>query len=310
MNKTAITTEQFDAMRVANEALVQQIKKLMPIEGEKNTLIKGLTITRRNNKGSKYSCFLAPSITILIQGSQTLKVEQKTYCYGPFECFINGIDIVGLNNVVEASDDRPMLALSILLDGELVTQMMSEIPLLFCAKKDDGSALSIGKTDPDVFGLFGRLINLVSKPEQLPLMAPLLIRELIAYILLGSQRFSLYKLTQPNLYRSQMILALSWLKDNYTRKMKVEELANYVNMATSTFHRQFKSMTSYSPLQYQKRLRLYEAQRLMLVKCIDANTAGMIVGYESAQQFNREYKRLFGDPPHRDINRLNDSHYT
>jgi transcriptional regulator GlxA family with amidase domain len=164
--------------------------------------------------------------------------------------------------------------------------------------------VSVTKVLPDVLDAFSRLVDMLDRPEHAPLRVPLLIREIIARILLGPQGYVLRTIYTLDSYSNKIFHAITWLRDNYTKPLHIENLASIVGLATSSFHHKFKNVTSLSPLQFQKCLRLYEAQRLMLTENMDANNAGRSVGYDSMQQFNREYKRMFGDPPYRDIKRL------
>jgi len=148
------------------------------------------------------------------------------------------------------------------------------------------------------------LVELLEKPEQIPVLAPLIIREIHYRLLIGAQGERLRMINMLGTQSNQIARTITWLRDNYKEPLQVDELARKVNMATSTFHRHFRLVTTLSPLQFQKRLRLYEAQRLMLVENEDAAIAALAVGYESPTQFNREYKRQFGEPPHRHVSQL------
>lgn len=157
---------------------------------------------------------------------------------------------------------------------------------------------------PDILDAFSRLVDLLDKKEQRELMASLLMREIISKISIWPQGGALRMIHALGSHSDQVAEAIIWLHSNYTYPLRIDDLAERVGMATSTFHRQFKKVTSLSPLQFQKYLRLYEAQRLMLAEDMDANNAGRAVGYNNTQQFSREYRRLFGQPPRRDIQRL------
>ena len=164
--------------------------------------------------------------------------------------------------------------------------------------------LSVADVDPDILHAFLRLVELLEKPEQIPILGPLIVREIHYRLLIGPQGEFLRRLNTLGTQSNQIAQAITWLRDNYREPLQVDKLAQKVNMATSTFHRHFKEVTTLSPLQFHKRLRLYEAKRLMLTESKDASSASLAVGYESPTQFNREYKRLFGEPPHRDVMRM------
>ena len=145
---------------------------------------------------------------------------------------------------------------------------------------------------------------LLDEPEDIPILAPLLQREILYRLLTGEQGTKLHQIASAGSHSNHVAQAIEWLKTNYTRPLKIEELAEKSNMSLSSFHKRFRAMTSLSPLQYQKHLRLQEARRLMLADDLDATRAAFSVGYESSSQFSREYSRLFGAPPHRDVSNL------
>lgn len=166
-----------------------------------------------------------------------------------------------------------------------------------------GQGVSVADAEPEFLEGVLRLTELLDKPKQIPIRAPLIMRELHYLLLIGPQGGILQGLYTHGSQNNQVIQAISLLRRNIASPLRVDDLARHVNMSVSSLHRHFKSVTGFSPLQYHKQLRLYEAQRLMLMENERAASAALSVGYESVTQFNREYKRMFGEPPHRDINR-------
>ena len=152
--------------------------------------------------------------------------------------------------------------------------------------------------------VFQRLIDLLAEQQDIPILAPIIQREIIYRLLVGDQGTRLRQIASVGSQSNQITRAIDWLKSNYTSPLRIDDLARQVNMSTSTFHHHFRALTAMSPLQFQKRLRLNEARRLMLIEPVDATTAAFQVGYESTSQFSREYSRLFGAPPLRDISNL------
>ena len=217
---------------------------------------------------------------------------------------VAGVDLPSVSYITVASPERPFLGLSLSLDKYLIAQLAAEIPP--SSKLGNGSfrGISIAKVDPDVLDAFLRLAELHDKPGQIPVLAPLVIREIHYRLLIGPHGERLRMLNTHGTQSNQIAKTITWLRKNYKEPLQVNELARKANMATSTFHRHFREVTTLSPLQFQKRLRLYEAQRLMLTEDEDAAVACLAVGYESPTQFNREYKRLFGEPPHRHVCQL------
>jgi len=185
-----------------------------------------------------------------------------------------------------------------------VAQLMmdSDLPAPRTQQSDRGMAT--GELTLPLVQSFGRLVDLLGNPQDIPILAPLVEREIAYRLLVGDQGARLRQIATTGSQSQQIARAVEWLKDNFEQPLSVEELARQVSMSISTFHHHFRSMTALSPLQYQKQLRLSEARRLMLADHLDASTVAGQVGYESPSQFSREYSRHFGAPPLRDITNL------
>lgn len=267
------------------------------------TPVRGFQFYRQTGSTDPRQSFHRPAVIVVVQGKKRVRIGQDEHYYGENICFVCGVDMPVSSCVMEASEEKPYLALSLSLDAGLIANLASQIPPATTpAVFFRGAAPQ--ELDPDLLDSFVRLMELTKKPEQLPVMEDLLIRE-IHYRLLNSSFGSV--LRALNTFGSQghqITRAIAWLKEYYKQPLLVEELAGRLNMAPSTFHKYFKNITTLSPLQYQKRLRLGEAQRLMLSGEYDVTQAAMAVGYESVTQFIREYKRLFGDPPRRNIMKI------
>ena len=187
------------------------------------------------------------------------------------------------------------------LDRRIIAQLMAEDPSIVAAGEGDWNPVVVDEAGKELLQAFVRLVELLDTPSRIPVLAPMILREIHYYLLCGSQGRCLRLFSTTGTQANQIAEAISWLREHYADSLNMEDLARRVNMAPSTFNRHFKQVTSLSPLQFQKRLRLYEAERLMLLEGRDAGTAALIVGYESGSQFNREYKRQFGAPPRRDV---------
>jgi transcriptional regulator GlxA family with amidase domain len=164
--------------------------------------------------------------------------------------------------------------------------------------------MATGEATLPLLTAFQRLVDLLAEKQDIPILAPVIQREIIYRLLVGDQGERLRQIATAGSQSQQIAKAIGWLKSNYSQAISMDELAAQANMSTSTFHHHFRSLTALSPLQYQKQLRLQEARRLMLAERMDAANAAFQVGYESPSQFNREYNRLFGAPPLRDITKL------
>jgi AraC-like DNA-binding protein len=261
-------------------------------------------IARRHDSKELENCVYKPLVAVVIQGSKRSVIGSEEYRYGENHCLVIGVDVPSANHVITASPEKPFLAVSLDLDKYLITQLAAEIPPSPTVENDACKGMAVAKVDPDVMDAFLRLVDLLDRPEQIPVLAPLIIREIHYRLLIGPQGERLRVVNTLGTQSNQIARTITWLRDNYKEPLQVDELARKANMAASTFHRHFRQVTTISPLQFQKHLRLYEAQRLMLVENEDAAIAAMAVGYESPTQFNREYKRMFGEPPHRHVNQL------
>ena len=292
------------AMEKQSAQLADKLLRMMPEPGRCATAIEGLLLTRWNDQNQADTCCYAPAIGLIVQGRKQSVLGSEAFTYGELDCLVNGVDMPSNSRILTASPEKPLLAVSLIIDRHLATELAAEIPSVPGAPGRQYLGVSIARVAADVLDAFSRLVDLLDKPEQIPLLAPLIIREIISRVLIGPQGGALRMIYSPGSHSSQVAEAITWLRSHYMQPLCIDVLAGRVNMATSSFHRQFKKVTSLSPLQFQKCLRLYEAQRLMLAEDMDANNAGRAVGYDNAQQFNREYKRLFGEPPHRNVKKI------
>ena len=291
-------------LEATKNLLKEKLLGWMPLPGRYPTAIEGLTIIRRDSVNQPENCFEKPLVAVIIQGFKRSIIGSEEYRYGENDCLVAAVDLPSVSYITEASPDRPLLALSLGLDKYLISQLAAEVPPPSRSANGSCRGISIATVDPDVLDAFLRLAELQEKPEQIPVLAPMIIREIHYRLLIGPQGERLRMLNTLGTQTNHIARSITWLRENYKAPLQVDELAKRANMATSTFHRHFRELTSLSPLQFQKRLRLYEAQRLMLSENEGAEAAALTVGYESPTQFNREYKRLFGVPPHRHVSQL------
>lgn len=294
-----MTENDRDEVARTNALLKEKLLRHMPGPGKYPTDIEELGLTRREEGNQSENCFYGPSVGIIVQGTKRAVIGSDAYTYGEGQCLVTGVDMPSSFYVVGASPQQPFLAVGLNLDKYLITRLAAEIPP--APDPDSYKGVFVADVDADMLNAFLRLVDLLDKPGQIPVMAPLIIREIHYRLLVGPQGALLRRLNTLGTQSNQIAKAIVWLRSNYRKPLSVDSLARQVNMATSTFHRHFKEVTSLSPLQFHKRLRLYEAQRLMLVENRDAAGAGLAVGYESPTQFSREYKRLFGEPPRRNV---------
>ena len=264
------------------------------------TAIKGLLFHCHVGDADPKPHFFEPVIIVVAQGKKFVKIGLEEYRYGENICFVCGVDMPVSSCVMEACAEKPYLAMSLNLDPGLIVSLSSQVPPTTTASDSFRGAM-VQEVESGLLDSFVRLAELVEKPQEMPVMEELLIREIHYRLLASSCGNTLRTLNTFGSQGHQIARAIAWLKDNYKEPLLVEELASRSHMAASTFHKYFKEITTLSPLQYQKRLRLDEAQRLLLSDGYNVTAAAMDVGYESATQFIREYKRLFGEPPRRHV---------
>jgi AraC-like DNA-binding protein len=272
------------------------------------TAIDGLRLSRRDTVNRREDCFYCPLVGVIAQGFKRSVIGDTEYRFGEGSYMVIGVDMPSVVHITRASAETPYLALSLALDRYLIAQLAVETPSVSVTGKafheNEAAGVMAGEIDLEMLNAFLRLVELLDTPERIPVFAPMIIREIHYYLLTGPQGDVMRLFSTLGTRSNRIAQAVTWLRENFREPLRIEALAEQVNMASSTFNRHFRQVTNLSPLQFQKRLRLYEAQRLMLTENKDAAVVAFEVGYESAAQFNREYKRQFGEPPHRDKNRL------
>lgn len=271
--------------------------------GSYATAIPGVGLHRRDAPTKPESHFYVPRIIKIVQGCKRSLIGGNEYFYDADNLFIAGVDIPNTSNITVASSEKPCMSITIDMDKNLIAQLAMEMPDIAPSDDDEGSGLLIQPAESETLDALLRLLALLDKPEQVPILAPLILKEIYYRVLTGPGGDRLRLFYTFGSQKNQVAKAIAWLRENFVERFTIKELADKVHMASPTFHRRFKETTTISPLQFQKRLRLHEAQRLMLADEFDASSACQAVGYESLTQFNREYKRLFGDPPLRNVNR-------
>lgn len=275
-----------------------------PQAGMYETGLAGVRLYRKDETTEPQTCFYQPVIVKMVQGYKRAFIGAEEYRYGEDDILVTGVDMPGTNMICEASPDAPSLSLAIDLDKNLLAQLALEIPHKPQEAFSVVKGIHVQAMDLDLLDAFTRLAELFDAPEKLSVLGPMIVREIHFLLLTGPNGHRLRSFHTLGSQGNQVAQAITWLKRNLATPVQIEELADKVHMAPSTFHRHFKAVTTLSPLQFQKRLRLHEAQRLMLMQDMDASSASAAVGYESLSQFTREYKRLFGDPPRKDVKRL------
>lgn len=268
------------------------------------TAIPGLTFYRHDEPTQPRSGLYEPSICLVAQGAKRAHLAEDSYVYDVSHYLITSVHLPTTFQVIEASPDQPYLGLLLKIDLREMSQMMVDSNLPAPRPQQTGRGMATGEVTLPLLGAFQRLVGLLDHPEDIPILAPIIQREILYRLLVGDQGARLRQIAAAGSQGNQIARAIEWLKGHFDQQLSMDDIAAQARMSTSSFYTHFRSMTSLSPLQYQKQLRLQEARRLMLAEHLDATTAAFKVGYESPSQFSREYSRLFGAPPLRDVSNL------
>jgi AraC-like DNA-binding protein len=294
-----------DAQRAQSnrEELVERIAQALPEDGTLEAF-PGFRLARSSEPTEPTRAIYQPAFCFVAQGSKQVMLGAEVFRYDPGNYLLFTVDLPLTFQVKEASKERPYLGFRLDLDPSLVASVMLESDVK--PKKGDAAikAMAVGETDVDLLDAIVRLVRLLDTPEASKALAPLIIREIVFRLLQGGQGARLSHLLVTGANTRRIAQAIGYLRENFNRSLRIEELAHQFGMSVSGFHHHFKSVTAMSPLQFQKQLRLQEARRLMLNENLDAASAGYRVGYDDPAYFNRDYKKLFGAPPQRDITRL------
>ena len=280
--------------------LARKITDQLPAAGEKKTAIPGLSLHRRNAPSPCNPTTYEPSLAVFVQGRKRVNMGGTIYLCDESSFLLTSVDVPVVSQIF-ASKEVPYLALRLALEMPLVREIISREDLPEPAVSSQTRGIAIGKSTPELLSACSRLMDLLETPEDIPFLSNTIQREIVYRLLRGPQGERLRAIATSGDQSHRTAKAIAWLRTNYRKPLRVEELAEVARMGMSTLHHHFRALTAMSPLQYQKQLRLVAARERMLVEGIDAASAAFEVGYESASQFSREYKRFFGQPPLRDI---------
>lgn len=293
-----------DALRTARKGLGQRIARLTAGMGKIVTAVPGLMLIRHEAPTQQARYMHEPSLCLVAQGAKRVLLGKEVYTYDAYHFLITSVELPVISQVVEASQDKPFLGVVLKIDRQTIAEMLVQNEVSLPRTRPTERGMVVSEVTVPLLDAFLRLIDLLETPEDIPMLAPLVRREILYRLLVGEQGERLRQIGATETQGNHIAQAIDWLKEHFSQPLRVETLAEFAHMSPSTFHRHFRSVTSMSPLQFQKSLRLHEARRLMLSDRLDAASAAFQVGYESHSQFNREYSRMFGAPPLRDIKSL------
>lgn len=286
------------------DALRNSIAQWTKNDGAITTAISGLRLVKYSGPTKPASAMYEPSVCVSTQGAKRVLLGGDTFTYSPGNFLITSVDLPTVVQIVKASREKPFLGLVLRLDPREISQLMVDGSLPPPRAQKTGRGMASGTMTPALLAALQRLIDLLAEPKDIPILAPVIRKEITYRLLMSDQGSRLRQVALAGSHGHQIAQALERLKAQYAQPLSVEDLAARVHMSPSAFHHHFRVVTAMSPLQYQKWLRLSEARRLMLTERINAATAAFQVGYESPSQFSREYRRLFEQSPLRDIAQL------
>lgn len=302
--QAAIPSLEADRLEAVRKSLASRIARWTAQGDLSVTAIPALSLYRRDAPDEPTSCLHEPSISLIVQGAKRVLLGKDTYGYDAGHFLITSVDLPATFQVIEASKEKPYLGLLLRLDQRAMAELMVDSHLPPPREQPTGRGMVVCQATLPLLDAFQRLIELLDEPNDIPVLAPLIQREILYRLLVSDQGARLRQIASVGSQSHRIAQAIDWLKSHYAQPLRVDELAAHVQMSTSTLHHHFRALTAMSPLQFQKWLRLNEARWLMLAEHLDASTAAFRVGYESPSQFSREYRRLFGASPLRDIANL------
>jgi AraC-like DNA-binding protein len=299
--KATLRSEHADQLR---SELARRIALFIGAAENRATEISGLTLHRRNAPTAPCSMTYEPGLTVIAQGRKRVELGRNVFIYDASRFLLTSVDLPVVSRVIEATEKTPCLALSLKLEMPVVRELLSREEIAVADTPSDRPGMAIGETTVEFLNACCRLVDLLETPGDIPFLSGLIVREIIYRVLQSAEGARLRAIATLGDQSQRTAKAIAWIKANYAKPLRVEDLADIAGMGVSTLHHHFRVLTAMSPLQYQKQLRLLAARGRMLIDGLDAASAAFEVGYESASQFNREYSRFFGQPPMRDIRTL------
>lgn len=271
-------------------------------DGLTPTAVDHLFFARQSSPSLPMHTAQWPCFALVTQGAKRLTLGEEVYHYGVGDCLVVTLDLPVISCIVQATPERPKLSLGMAIDGARLQEVLSRVSLPSEALPGDSPrGVAVHKAPLELLDAMLRLVRLLERPQDIAAMAPLIEQEILYRLLTGPHGPALLRIASANSPSNKIAKAIAWLRQNYRQPLRIEALASQVGMSASSLHHHFSLVTAMTPLQYQKRLCLQEARRLMLVERLDVGSAGYRVGYQSASQFSREYSRQFGLSPLRDL---------
>jgi AraC-like DNA-binding protein len=280
--------------------LASTVERHIGSDGTVETAVTGLALYRASFTSEHDATVYEPSLCVVVQGTKEVLVGGETFQYDPSHSLLVSVDLPATSRVIEASPRRPCLAVRVALDLAVIGELLAETTST-SSSPESKRGLAVAPLEAQLLDAVERLVALLDSPQDIGPLSPLIMREITYRLLAGPQGTRLRQIASAGAPAYRISRAILWLKSHFTESFSVETLAKRVGLSPSSLHKHFKNITALSPLQYQKQLRLHEARRLLLGESLDAADAAFRVGYESPSQFSREYRRMFGAPPRKDV---------
>ena len=297
-----------DDLDAQRRALAERIARYAGTAQKLETAIPGLMLVRYDAPTEPVSGMYEPCVCLVAQGAKRVVLGDEEYVYDANHYLITSVGLPVVANVISASSETPLLGVAMKIDLGVTAQLMVDSDRPDARPATPARGMTVSRVTAPLLNAFLRLLDLLQQPEDIPVLAPLVQKEILYRLLQGEQGPQLRRIVRTGSHGFQIAQAIDWLQKHYGQPLRIGNLARRIGMSTSTFHMHFRAMTAMSPLQYQKWMRLHEARRLMVMEQMDATSAAFQVGYESPSQFSREYRRQFGAPPLRDVKNLHKRH--
>ncbi len=304
------TTKEDEVRRQETQAIrAELVTSISSILGDRDELEApeiGLNLIRRTATTLPTPYQYEPSLGMIVKGRKRVILGDTTYWYDEAQFLLTAVNLPTITQVLQATPEEPYVSILWKIDLAAAKKLISDLDI------DEptvppGAGIAVGPATKSLYDALGRLIDLVANPSDAPILGELIQREMLYRVLTSPAGARLRQIVRLGTQSNRVARAIAWLRENYKSPLRVEELARVSGMGVSTLHHHFRVLTAMSPLQFQKHLRLHEARRLLLAEDVDAGSVALQVGYESATQFNREYRRLFGAPPIRDVKALRET---
>jgi AraC-like DNA-binding protein len=295
------------AVAERQQELAAWVARLAPVDGHHPSAWPALALNRGSTPTVCTPTVYQPCLAIVVQGRKSALLNNEVFHYDALNYLVVSVTLPAMGQVLEASPEHPYLSLRLNLDLEEIARLVLELGDRGPSPVAADRGLFVARLDEPLLDAVLRLVKLLDTPQDIDVLAPVIQREIYYRVLRGQLGARLANLAQNEGGNRRIVRAIEWLKQHYTAPLRIDDLADTVHMSPSALHHGFKSVTALSPLQYQKQLRLHEARRLIFADGVECATAGHRVGYESASQFSREYRRLFGSPPRAEIARLREA---